>query len=242
MIQNLGAGVLLLGCLCGPPAWAQGVGDLDAFFRSVTDGRVEVVKQGLSAHPDWKDAELFLGIRPVYRASVVGRDEVLAILLEAGADVNAVTDRGTHPLHAAAQNGYDKIMDRLLAAGATVDAANDAGQTPLFYAVRFGHPEMAEKLIARGASTQKVDKGGRTALHFSAGMGLLDSTRLLLANGAGADLNLVDHYGYSPLGLCRTWKRNEFAQVAKELEAAGAQDLRPQSAWDQEAQEVQEEK
>ena len=43
---------------------AQSVGDLDEFFRSVTDGTVEIVREGLRQHPEWANAELFSGIRP----------------------------------------------------------------------------------------------------------------------------------------------------------------------------------
>jgi hypothetical protein len=210
-------------------AQSQGTGDLDEFFRSVTDGQVEIVRDGLRRHPDWANAELFLGIRPVYRASVLGRDEVLEALLTAGADVNAITDQGTHSLHAAAQHGYSTIMDKLLQAGADVDVANREGQTPLFFAVRFGHADLAERLVARGASTATVDGEGKTPLHYAAGLGRLDSVRMLVDNGA--PLDLVDNDGFSPLGLCQTWKRNEFELVAQYLTGRGAKDLRPESAW-----------
>lgn len=212
---------------------AQESGDLDEFFRSVTDGRVEIVEEGLRRHPEWANAELFLGIRPVYRAAVLGREEVLALLLQAGADVNAVTDRGTHPLHASAEHGNTKITDRLLDAGANVNVANEAGQTPLFFAVRFAHPELAELLLARGASTEVTDRWGRTPLHYAAALGYLDCSRLLAENGAFLDA--VDGDGFSPLGLCRTWKRNDFVAVAQYLVSKGAQDLRPEQAWQEEA-------
>jgi hypothetical protein len=219
--------LLWLGLATG--AWAQGTGDLDEFYRSVTDGRVQIVQAGLRRHPEWANAELFLGIRPVYRACVLGREEVVAALLKAGADVNATTDRGTHALHAAAQHGYSGIVDRLLAAGATVDAANDTGQTPLFYAIRFDHPELAEKLVAKGASVNIADRDGRTPLHYAAGLGRLAMARMLLENGARLDP--VDQQGFTPLGLCRAWKRNQFEAVDRELSGRGATDRRPPSAW-----------
>lgn len=220
---------MLLALTMGGAALSQETGNLDEFFRSVTDGRVEVVQEGLRQHPDWANAELFMGIRPVYRASVLERDEVLGVLLNAGGDVNAVTDRGTHPLHAAAQNGSTKIMDRLLNAGANVNVANDSGQTPLFFAVRFGHPDMAERLVAKGASVATSDRWGRTPLHYAAALGYLDCVRFLVENGA--PLDPTDAEGFSPLGLCRSWKRNDFEKVARYLTDHGAQDLRPQEAW-----------
>ncbi len=219
------AGALLLALSYGGAAWAQTTGDLDEFFRSVTDGRTEIVREGLRQNPDWANAELFMGIRPVYRAAVLNREDIVALLLEAGADVNARTDRGTHALHAAAQHGYDPILQRLLAAGAEVDAANDEGQTPLFLAIRNGHEGSAEALLAKGANVAVVDVHGRTPLHYAAGMGRLKTVQLLLGNGASFDS--VDKEGYSPLGLCRAWKRNDFLEVDALLSSLGAKDVRP---------------
>jgi ankyrin repeat protein len=217
---------MLLAGLCVPlQAQEQAGGDLDEFFRSVTGGQVETVREGLRRHPDWANAELFMGIRPVYRASVLGREEVLAVLLESGADVNATTERGTHPLHAAAQNGYARILDRLLTAGAPINVSNEAGQTPLVFAIRFGHQSLAELLVARGASTQTVDAFGRTPLHYAAGAGRLEATRFLVENGT--PLDVVDLHGYTALGWCRAQKRNDYQQVSDFLEQQGAADRKP---------------
>lgn len=210
-------------------SWGQSVGERDEFFRSVTDGTVEIVTSDLQQHPEWANAELFSGIRPLYRASVLGREEIVALLLAAGADVNATTDRGTLALHAASQNGHEKIFDRLLAAGAKVDEANDTGQTPLHLAVRFNHPLLVQKLLEAGASPNRADMMGRTPLHYAAGMGLLRPVELLLAKGSVLDP--VDREGFTPLGWCRSLKRNDFEAVSTLLEKNGAPDLRPESAW-----------
>jgi hypothetical protein len=54
----------------------------------------------------------------------------IAVLLELGADVNAVASIGT-PLHAAAGNKHAEHARQLLAHGARVDAHNEVGLTPL---------------------------------------------------------------------------------------------------------------
>lgn len=208
---------------------AQSVGDLDLFFRSVTDGRATVVREGLRQNPEWANAELFSGIRPVYRAAVLNREDVVIELIAVGADVNVKTDRGTSALHAAAQNGNEKIFDRLIAAGAKPDEANDAGQTPLQMAVRYRHPQLVRKLLELGADPSKADALGRTPLHYGAGMGLLEPVKLLLDKNAALDP--VDSEGFTPLGWCRTLQRNEFESVSQLLQARGAKDLRPESAW-----------
>ncbi len=88
---------------------------------------------------------------------------------------------------------------------------------------------MAERLVAKGASTAATDRWKRTPLHYAAALGYLDCVRFLVENGA--PLDAVDGDGYSPLGLCRSWKRNDFEGVSRYLTERGAQDLRPEEAW-----------
>lgn len=73
-----------------------------------------------------------------------------AMLLDAGADVNATDEAGDTALHAAARDGAVKLIQLLADRGATIDAVNKAGQTPLDLTLprgRFaGHPA-AEGLL-----------------------------------------------------------------------------------------------
>lgn len=204
---------------------AQAPSDLDAFFRAVTDGRNDKVTALLEKHPDWKEAELYLGIRPLYRAAVLGRDDVVKSLLAAGASPAVATDRGSLPLHAAAQHGHLEITQMLVAAQADLNAGNEDGQTALHLAARFKKADIVNALLAKGAKATVTDKWGRTALHYAAGLGQPGLVKVLVE--AGADLDAVDHEGYSPLGLARTWKRNSFGDVGGYLEGKGATDIRP---------------
>lgn len=213
--------LLMTGVVLGAPST-----DLDTFFRAVTDGRAEVVEESLEAHPDWLERELFFGIRPLYRASVLGRPEVAQYLIEQGADLSAKTDRGYQPLHAAAQNNHQAIVLMLLAAKAPPSEPNAYGDTPLHLAVRYKRVEVMKELLRNGAEVNVANDRGRTPLHLAAGLGRLDMVTLLVENGA--ELSPVDSGGYSPLGLARTWKRNSYGDVGGYLEARGAEDIRPQ--------------
>ena len=52
------------------------------------------------------------------------------LLLEAGADPNAVGDMGETPLHVAIRQNASDIVDSLLAAGANPDIRSEFGETP----------------------------------------------------------------------------------------------------------------
>jgi ankyrin repeat protein len=204
---------------------AQTPVDMDGFFLAVSDGRSDVVAALVKEHPEWIDQPMYLGIRPLYRAAVLGRSDVAQILIENGADLQATTDRGSLPLHAAAQNGHLAIVQMLIAARAEVNAVNGSGATALHLATRYKRDKVMTELLRNGADTNIRDKSGRTPLHFAAGLGRMEQAQELVE--AGAEKSPVDKAGYSPLGWARTLKRNNFGSVAGWLEAAGGEDIRP---------------
>ena len=61
--------------------------------------------------------------------------EAITLLLERGADVNAVNDLGETAMHGAAQRGADKVVQLLFDRGARADIKNKRGRTPLDEAI-----------------------------------------------------------------------------------------------------------
>ena len=72
-------------------------------------------------------------------AAAEGHTEVVRVLLEGGADVNAATQRGNTALHAATRRGWTDIIELLVEHGAALDVRNARNQTPLDIAL--GLPE-----------------------------------------------------------------------------------------------------
>jgi hypothetical protein len=72
--------------------------------------------------------------------------EVIELLLEAGADVNATQAGGFTPLHQAASAGKLEIVRLLLKSGALREARCDQGKLPGDYARERGHAAVAELL------------------------------------------------------------------------------------------------
>jgi ankyrin repeat protein len=56
--------------------------------------------------------------------------DVMKLLVEKGADVNAANDIGMTPMHYAVQRGVDKIIEYLASKGARFDAKNKQGRSP----------------------------------------------------------------------------------------------------------------
>jgi tetratricopeptide (TPR) repeat protein len=92
------------------------------------------------------------GKTPLHIAVNGNLEAIVTLLLEAKANVNAVTDRKFTPLHIAAQTGNVTLIQKLLDAGAVIDAPTDVGCTPLHEAAAKGHQEAVVTLVERGAN------------------------------------------------------------------------------------------
>ncbi|MCY4025134.1 MAG: ankyrin repeat domain-containing protein [Acidobacteria bacterium] len=147
-----------------------------------------------------------------------GRDDLLGLLLDAGADPNApALGAGESPLMAAARGGGAGAVALLLAHGADPDARDGwRHQTALMMAAgnHEPHPHVVRILLAHGADVHARSRsaaeapfagggmravGGMTALHFAARQNDAASVRMLL--GAGARVDERAPGGITPLRM-----------------------------------------
>jgi ankyrin repeat protein len=106
------------------------------------------------------------GFTPLQLAAYFGAPAAAALLVERGADVDAVADNPQRiaPLHAAVAGRRPEVVRLLLAAGAAPDARQQSGWTPLLAAAQHGNLEMAQALLDAGADpTAANDEGVRPA-------------------------------------------------------------------------------
>jgi uncharacterized protein len=167
---------------------------------------------------------------PLMTAASYGDAEVAGALIEAGADLEAraATDAGGVPggtalLHAAVF-GMTEVLDLLLEAGAHVHSLYEAAaagdvtgwlmpQTPVQDRIRAlsaaaDHQslEALDQLVLAGTPIDAVDDTyGLHALRIAAQNGRPGSVRRLLDHGA--DPNLKDERGRTPLDLCQPANR-----------------------------------
>jgi ankyrin repeat protein len=83
---------------------------------------------------------------PLHAALAGRRNDVVKMLVKAGADVNARQHAGWVPLHSAAANGDRETVDLLIAHGANRSAVNDAGVSASGIARERGHEALADYL------------------------------------------------------------------------------------------------
>ena len=155
---------------------------------------------------------------------VVDRNHVESanLLIEAGADVNAQDHQLDSPLLLAGARGYLEILTLILEAKPDFMIYNRYGGTALIPACERGHVETVRKLLQTDVDINHVNRLGWTALLeaiiLSDGGPRHQEIVQLLIN-AGADVNLRDGEGISPLQHART---KGFTPIANMLESAGA--------------------
>jgi hypothetical protein len=105
------------------------------------------------------------GETPLHLAVAEGNNETVQLLLESGAEVDAVTtNSGCTSLHYAASLGHAGLCELLVRYGADPDAQTAALETALHLAVSRGHPEVVALLLKYNASLDIRDKDGMTPL------------------------------------------------------------------------------
>lgn len=157
------------------------------------------------------------GATPMMEAATVGDVAMLALLLDHGADVEATNATGQTALMSVARTGNVAAAELLLARGANVDAREHwRDQTALMWAAAQSQPALLRTLVAAGADVNArsqvhqwereitaeprakyLPTGGLTALLYAARQGCVECLEVLV--GAGADVNLADPDGVSPL-------------------------------------------
>ncbi|MDE2984812.1 MAG: ankyrin repeat domain-containing protein [Gemmatimonadota bacterium] len=214
MIARL-AGILTL-ALCAVPASAQEDCDdwnTGNFFATATAQTVTACLEAgadLNAIDDDTWWPRTRGSTPLHSAARYSRDRaVIAVLLAAGADVNARTRHGMTPLHAAVgANRNLGVVEELVAAGADLNARDGDGNTPLHTSWYSRDPSVVHLLLELGADRTLVNDSGQVAdptdcSHWNtevfADIATADATAACLA--AGVDVNARDEGGNTPLLL-----------------------------------------
>ena len=126
--------------------------------------------------------------------------DVVQVLIDAGADIEARDKSSRTPLISSCEKGELPIVKMLVEAGAKVRATDKKGGTCLIMAANFGHTETVRYLV--GLPDMDVvmsikDKDGYTAVLVVADLGHADVMKVLI--DAGADIETKDDMGRSPL-------------------------------------------
>nr|XP_032813291.1 ankyrin repeat and SOCS box protein 8 [Petromyzon marinus] len=144
------------------------------------------------------DVNVGLGTQlPLHCACMVGNTAGLRLLLQSGAQVDAVDGYKRRALHYAAERSFTDCVALLLASGAGASLPDGNGDTPLHWAAFRGRAGNVRALLRGGACCRAVDTHGETPLHWAAKRGRRAITAALLRHGA--DPRARNRHGETPI-------------------------------------------
>ena len=124
-------------------------------IKAAKSGDVVRIKELLAADAELINARDKDGSTPLHCATWKGQQEVVALLLEAGASVgvhNTNEHWGTTPLHAAAHANQAAIAQMLIDHGADLNAQDLTGQPPMHHTT-FHKARAVAKLLEKYAAS-----------------------------------------------------------------------------------------
>jgi ankyrin repeat protein len=153
------------------------------------------------------EAGVFTGQRDARGRNALGiavenRDfRMLWMLLNAGADINAVLDNRASVLGIAVDRGDGLMFETLLAAGASAGGLMPDGERILPWAIRNGHLTIVRRMLSSGADPHLKDRDGNPVLHVAMAAGHRELTEKLLEigadpGGAGPDGTTTLHHAF----------------------------------------------
>ncbi|KAK2703938.1 putative ankyrin repeat protein RF_0381 [Artemia franciscana] len=164
---------------------AQDVKGATSLHHAIDNGHKDLVEALLEYNPNVNLVTKNKNGSPFLTSVLKGNVEVITMLLNKGADINAKLECGSTALHIAthrciASHRCTEYIQLLLSKGANVNAQKKDGTTALHIAVSSRNVELCKMLLnwganinatqtlsKFGASIHPVDEEGRTALHIA---------------------------------------------------------------------------
>ena len=156
-------------------------------YKSNIDAINVLLKAGADTNIALDDSS---GICLMYAANKECSKEVLQVIIEHGADVNATNKHNVTALWRACNKSNTDAINVLLNAGADTNIALDNGGTCLMQAVyKYCSKEVLQAIIDHGSDVNTTDKWNITALWEACDKSNTDAINVLL--NAGADTNIA---------------------------------------------------
>lgn len=191
-----------------PPAGRE---MLDAAARGDAARLKELIAAGTPLDPvdGSRQTPLLLAVQNNHLAAALA-------LIEAGANINAQAANLDSPWLLAGARGRTEMLRHMIPKGPDYSLRNRFGGTALIPACHYGHVETVKLLLTTKIDVNTINNLGWTCLLEivilgDGGPAHVEITRLVLA--AGADPNIADRDGVTPLAHARSKGQSEVAAL-----------------------------
>ena len=200
--------------------WAAAGNNVDALNILINEYRLDVNSAPtVATYTNSFFNDLIHFSTPLHMAAYEGQVDAIKVLLENGANKDAVDEVDKTALHWAATAGKVPALLTLLDAGLEVNARDACGRTPLHCAAEVGTYEVIAELIQHGAKVDVVDLLGYSILHLAIQYNKASIIAPLIRD-YNLSLTSLTHEGTSLLGIAKEHGRC-LAELT--LRSAGAQ-------------------
>ena len=162
-----------------------------ALFEAIDAGDTAKFRSLLTQFPSLRDAtdSQAMGETPLCRAARKGKIDIVNLLIELGAPVDARACNGATPLMFAAQAGQLEVIDQLCLSGADLEAVNPSIECAraMFFAAGAGQLDACKRLASRNANLTAKNGQGDTCLILAASAGRTAVVNWLLDQGVAID-------------------------------------------------------
>lgn len=200
--------------------------DIDALNKMIHQNDIENVRRMISDIDNLLEFDQYdqYGDTPLVDASSdIRRKDIILLLLNSGADVNAPSQDGDTPLFRATSQREEEVVKILLSAGANPNIVNNNGISPLLIISTYGFPTIVETLLIAGADPNIPDNINITPLYAASEHGYVEIVKMLLAVGANPNTitksAIFTNIRITPLLIA---SRNNHTKIVKLLLEAGA--------------------
>jgi len=215
------AAVVLVGCTMNQPQESAELPKPKTpdipILDAVSEGNIDVVRMYLAdgldlnlKYEEWNSTTL------LHRAVAADQEEIVKLLIDRGADVNAKDINSNAPLSLTGIHGNVSVADLLVSSGADLNYKGFGGWTPLHMAAFKGQMHLVNYLVSRkGAEVEIKDDGGTTALHCAAFKGHNNVINFLFLKDA--NVNAMGDQGTTPLDAAIEGGQDESATLIRSI-------------------------
>mmetsp|Transcript_45375 Transcript_45375/g.105284 ORF Transcript_45375/g.105284 Transcript_45375/m.105284 type:complete len:194 (-) Transcript_45375:29-610(-) len=184
--------------------------EAEAVYEYARRGKFAEVKQLLDTGVPPDGFMGYDGSTAFLIAARSGHGDVMSLLLERKASLDARTEDGSAPLWHAVSGGSPDAVRVLLATGADPSEANEDGVTPLILASEYGQVEIVRMLLDARADVNSAAEEWGSPLDTAKSAGHADVVNILIAAGGQATGELAAPEGERRIAAGEKWGYDAF--------------------------------